>query len=305
MATQGKYFYQDASGNKTDIYTLINNDIGTVNVVNNLFENFPLGITPVKTIDKIKNGSTSGLGYVVNGSDISNNCATAWVTTYTATTSVTIPSWVNSIAFIAIGGGGGGGAGGYSNFDTNGSGGGGGGSGGILVSNAISLSSKSIHITIGSGGPGAIAQSGSRQNGTIGGNTTINVNGNLYTAGGGLGGEGGLLGLASGVGGTGGSVTNSPPVNSFITGTNGNRITFAPPIIGGGSGGSINNSSSYYPNIIYTGGTGGSNNGLPGSIGTGYGAGGGGGSGANKGSSIRGNGGNGVGGKVILYYYPQ
>ncbi len=118
-----------------------------------------------------------------------NNC----VVTVTSNTSVTLPSYVNNIGVIAVGGGGGGG----------GDGGSGGGGGEVRWSTAQSVAAGStITINIGAGGNG-----GSWFSSTVGSNgaqTTISGGGLSYSANGGTGG-GGWTTTSGGAGGTGGS----------------------------------------------------------------------------------------------------
>lgn len=165
---------------------------------------------------------------------------------YTSSGTFSVPSGVDSIDFIIVGGSGAGGNGGsasVSNVDKNhpsgcgGGGGGGGGSGYVTTATGISVTpGASLPVTVGLGG--AVSGSCSGSPGGTGGTSSITVSGNVYSASGGTGGgRGGDAPscTSGGAGNSGGSGYSSG--GSGGTGGNnvgGNAGTGGP----GGSGGS-------------------------------------------------------------------
>lgn len=151
----------------------------------------------------------SQIGYQINGTDVTNY-ATPMHTSYTGSTSATVPSWASAITVVCISGGGGGGAGtnGYkrnspvqNKGSQNGGGGGGGGGGEYKIYRGYPVSGGApVQITVGGGGGGGVNPSG---DGGGGGDSYVHVNGALmiHTAGG-IAGQGGTLG-GSGYGGDG------------------------------------------------------------------------------------------------------
>ena len=196
----------------------------------------------------------------------------------TSSTTLVVPAGVTQmVGSGAAGGGGGGGGGGGTGASSTGAGGGGGGAGQSAVDQLLTVSpGETLTITIGAGGKGALAASGS-----AGGTTSVvgSVSGTLITLTGGLGGTVGTYGASNVAGGFGGS--------GYPTGTAGadtNPATSGSPSGAGGVGGSSPFGGGG------AGGRGASSGGLSGQAAGGYGAGGGGGggsyvSGSNSGST--------------------
>jgi hypothetical protein len=241
------------------------------------------------------------------------------ITTFTSSGTYNPPSGTKLLIVKMYGGGGGGGAGSNvistANYWIGGGGGGGGAYREILILHDIG---SSYTVTIGSGGSGGNAVSGS--GGTSGGNGGQTIFG-AVTANGGNGGAGGTSNTTSGGGGAGGSVTSSNAFfNIILQGVQGgnspnNGINTLNPITNtviynGGIGGGVSNP-------YYGGGGGGAgyggNGGNGGATGTNVSlnhgqsasanSGAGGGGGGTGGSGNAGNGGNGGSGKVIVYAY--
>jgi len=161
-----------------NLYDASNNDIG------NLFAKY--GSITLKTRTYI--GSYSSYSYdsgqaltsMVNGYSLSN---------------------ATHCSFLLVGGGGGGGAGGEGTEHYNGNGGGGGSSGQVYTYTNLSLGSgisniSDLEISIGSGGTGGTRNTSNYHlggnNGKNGTSSSIKINGNTYTAKGGVGGIGGI-----------------------------------------------------------------------------------------------------------------
>lgn len=140
------------------------------------------------------------------------------------TTSGTYTAPVTGWYKITAKGGGGGGAGGIRTSVPESFGGGGGGEGGTAIAYVQMTAGETATVVIGGGGTGG----GQATSGTVGGNTTVTIDGNTYTAGG--GGAGTFR--AGGTGGTGdviGSAGGGGDVNTGSGATAGGT--------GGGAGG--------------------------------------------------------------------
>lgn len=170
---------------------------------------FTGGFTTGRSNYMIERFNGSQIGYQINGTDVTNY-ATPIYTSYTGSTSATVPSWASAITVVCISGGGGGGAGtnGYkrnqplqNKGSQNGGGGGGGGGGEYKIYRGYPVSGGApVQITVGGGGGGG---QGPSADGGSGGDSTVKVNGTqiIYTSGG-NGGQGGNLG-SNGPGGGG------------------------------------------------------------------------------------------------------
>jgi hypothetical protein len=343
MTTTGKYYFTNSRrALKWDVTDIIGS--GTVDPTNGKFLKFPKSILPTYTIFAVSNGG--GLNYSINGADVGTNCNSKFSTSYstgsTVIRNVATPLWATSVAFVLVGAGGGGGSGGRGVNAANGDGGAGGGSGGVLISPAIPLLSANdyingLNVVVGNNGLGGVraypndepnilidgpfgnTPSGGT-NGGSGGDTTITINGNTYTAGGGGGGENGYnrtdsqaFSHLTASGGRGGSVFYTGSMQTVQIGTAASDVILGSDS-GRGSGGSngaginvipVNN---YYSTITGAGGAAGAkgNNGNnPGIVGTGIGSGGGGGGGSTSGGGdFGGAGGNGRDGFALVVFYP-
>ena len=139
------------------------------------------------------------------------------------TTSGTYTAPVNGWYKITVKGGGAGGAGGDSGSPING--GGGGGEGGTTIGYEYMSAGYTATVTIGAGGTGGAASTV----GTNGGNSSVVVNGNTYTGGGGYV---GTTSLHGGVGGTG-TIPGAPGASIGAEGS----LSAALGGNGGGNGG--------------------------------------------------------------------
>ena len=113
--------------------------------------------------------------------------------TFTTTDNFVIESGVTADVLVVAGGGGGGGFGG----------GAGGGAGGLIYKPSHTFSTGTYLVTVGSGGPGGLANpgQGTQGQGTVGSDSSITT---LFVAKGGGGGAGARRGTAGGNGGSGG-----------------------------------------------------------------------------------------------------
>lgn len=168
------------------------------------------------------------------------------------TTSGTYTAPVTGWYKITAKGGGGGGGGGIRTSYPENSGGGGGGEGGTIIRYVQMTAGDTATVVIGAGGTGG----GQGASGTVGGNTNVSIDGNMYTAGGGgagsfsaggTGGTGDIIGAAGGggdvntgsgatAGGTGGG-TGGGYSQRDTNGTNGTA--------GGGGAGGAGSASGY------------------------------------------------------------
>ncbi len=323
-----KYFITNTQG-RYNVSEVIN--IGLNEIAGSKFKGFPKSQC-IENYTWFKQINGGNLNYSVNGVDVANNfnCGANAPDDFAAGTyTVTVPNWATQIAFVLVGAGGGGGTGGRGANLNNGSGGAGGGSGAVLISNAIPLSSSSnrtLSLTVGAGGLGGVralinnlpnsgVYTGIGTNGGTGGNTTININGVLYRAGGGVGGGNGYNISADpnptvangGNRGIYNAAVNMQTAAYGVSAADGVLDSYGSPGTAGG-GGDVNPTLDYYLPISRTGGAGGakgSDGKNPGLNGDGYGAGGGGGGGSTaSGGDFGGEGGDGLDGTARLVYYP-
>ncbi len=135
------------------------------------FSQFPVVNTIYNKLNPLPFGYTYTTGNTQT--EVSSLC-TASSTIYSASTSITVPSGVNSIRVISIGGGGGGGgyggdgnmnAGAYGNKTGHGGSGGQGGFGSYQYDEVSSISGQIINISVGNGGAGG--QNGSSNNAVV------------------------------------------------------------------------------------------------------------------------------------------
>ena len=225
------YLYKDV-----DITTYLS-EFGTVNnltqsAYGNASQSYQ-GIDPTYvtgsnlSIERMYNTNVNSIGYTINTNTSLSNYLIPSYNDYSASTSVTPPSWATHCSIICIGAGGGG-AGGTQGFQKtsnqsknsqDGSGGGGGGSGGIVYISRTPATS-SIQVNIGGGGAGGnmdqVGGAGQPSIVTIQGGSSITANG------GGGGGLGSSNGGSGGVGGGPGNFSGSTNGLSGITGQTGN-----------------------------------------------------------------------------------
>lgn len=201
------------SGTKTDPYTV------TSNIALNLV------VADTGSVDMTLTGS----GTVADPTTISA-IATGTIPSVSVQTFTTIGIWTRptgkSIArVLCIGAGGGGGSGANGATGTNKPGGGGGGGGGASINDFyITDLPATVPITIGTGGAGAVAQSGTVP-GSAGANGTATTFGTYLSADGGQGGSVGGGGASGGnsLGGNGGGGT-------FTGGTGGTAVPGPTPM---------------------------------------------------------------------------
>ena len=200
--------------------------------------------------------------------------------TFTSSGSYTAP--VTGTYRITLQGGGGGGASGYTDSYRGTASGGGGGQGGHGVFYEKLTEGTSYSFTVGAGGSGGVSSTNYGY-GSVGGTSSITINGNLYEANGGLSGSSNKDGS---MGGGGGTFT----INSVLASRGASGCT--------GSGGGVSSSSS----LTLAGGSGGGEGGGHGHIYMGGdGAFGGGGAGGSTASGLR-NGGAGGDGYITFEY---
>ena len=147
------------------------------------------------------------------------------------TTSGTYTAPVTGWYKITAKGGGGGGGGRHVSSGYYWSGGGG-GEGGTTIAYERMTAGDTATVVIGAGGTGGSSES----NGADGGDSSVSINSNTYTAGGGKGGDAGTSG---GKGGSG-TIQGCAGGTSYQSGSGGNIVRGAS---GGGNGGSISHSS--------------------------------------------------------------
>ena len=208
-------------------------------------------IAPAATAGTIRSGAGSDACTVDVGNTANATVAKSGnycVVTVTSTTTVTFPSYTNSIGLIVVGGGGGGGT----------DGGAGGSGGEVRYSSAQAVTpGAAATVTIGSGGVGGAWTVNSASNGSA---TTVSGAGLSYTANGGIAGGGWnscsiSYGSAGGSGGTGGT--------SATGGTGGNGTLNGCPNAGGYSYGGAGGNGPYISTVsgvsanYYSGGGGG------------------------------------------------
>ena len=173
------------------------------------------------------------------------------------TKTITIPAGNSIFNYTIAGGGGGGGGSAFAGAGSNSSGGGGGGGGQAITGSIYCTSGNTfIQYTLGSGGAGGTGGNPTGNNGVDGADSTLEVNGSLFTitAIGGKGGQGGNQ-AGSGIGGNGGdgfygggggqglATNGSGGVGSSISGT-------SATVLQGGEGG--NNPFPAFKNRIST-----------------------------------------------------
>jgi len=176
--------------------------------------------------------------------------------TITSSQTVSIPSTVDTVYFIAVGGGGGGGNGITDSAGPSASGGAGGGSGWVNIGaiSGIQLSSK-LPIVIGAGGSvnsaggtTVIGDNFCTASGGLGGFNAVALNGGTYQGSGGPGmsggGQGATSGGAGGAGGAngangGGSQQSTIGTGIIRNGFGNSYLTFKVPGGGGGGNGFI------------------------------------------------------------------
>lgn len=169
-------------------------------------------------------------------------------TTFTTAGSTTFTAPKDGYYKITVKGAGGGGGG-----TAAGSGGGGGGEGGTTFSYEYINAGNTATVVIGAGGTGGAVNI----SGTDGGDSSVVVNANTYTGGGGKGGKSSSSNSDTGYGGAGGSGTiNGVAGGSTYEAAHASDCASAGGN-GGGNGGGVGSSNSYSNGVLGGGGSGG------------------------------------------------
>jgi hypothetical protein len=183
------------------------------------------------------------------------NSASIYYQFYTASTTASLPDYINYVRFIIqAAGGGGGGGGGKAATNSAASGGGGGGGGGLtdvtLSAQYLKLYNNNIYITVGAGGSGALSRTAAANaaglNGSAGGDSYVQiVDDNIVSyyfraTGGGAGLGASTSGGAGGVAGAGGkglTASGGAGGTGGVQATANTNMSGSASILGAGGGG--------------------------------------------------------------------